>query len=80
MVENISTEQRKVLSGNELKRKDKQITILLEQLDLRDLYIVNANQELQLNNVDFKYKNPKIIISDEIANSPPSDYQSVLIF
>ena len=70
LVDNINTEQRKLLTNNELKRKDKQITILLEQLDLRDLYIINANQELQLNNVDFKYKNPKIISSDEIANAP----------
>ena len=70
MIDNINTEQRKVATMNELKRKEKQITILTEQLDLRDLYIRNAYQELELNNVEFKYKNPKIISSDEIDLAP----------
>ena len=34
------------------------------------LYIRNAYQELALNNVEFKYKNPKIISSDEIDLAP----------
>ena len=70
MVDNINAEQRKLATMNELKRKEKQITILTEQLDLRDLYIRNAYQELALNNVEFKYKNPKIISSDEIDLAP----------
>ena len=70
LVNNMNVEQRKVATMNELKRKEKQITILTEQLDLRDLYIKNAYQELQMNNIDFKYKNPKIISSDEIDLSP----------
>ena len=70
LVNNINAEQKKVSTMNELKRKEKQITILTEQLDLRDLYIKNAYQELQINNIDFKYKNAKIISSDEIDLSP----------
>ena len=70
LLDNINAEQRKLVTMNELKRKEKQITILTEQLDLRDLYIRNANQELISNNIEFKYKNPKIISSDEIELSP----------
>ena len=70
LLDNINAEQRKVVTMNELKRKEKQITILTEQLDLRDLYIRNANQQLISNNIEFKYKNPKIISSDEIELSP----------
>ena len=70
LVDNINIEHRKGLTLNELKRKEKKITILTEQLDLRDLYIRNAYQELASNNVEFKYKNPKIISSDEIDLAP----------
>ena len=70
LVDNINTEHRKLVTINELKRKEKQINILTEQLDLRDLYIRNAYQELQSNNIEFKYKNPKIISSDEIELAP----------
>ena len=70
LVDNINTEHRKTITINELKRKEKKINILTEQLDLRDLYIRNAYQELALNNIEFKYKNPKIISSDEIELAP----------
>ena len=70
LLDSINTEHRKGLTLNELKRKEKKITILTEQLDLRDLFIRNAYQELASNNVEFKYKNPKIISSDEIELAP----------
>ena len=70
LVDNINTDHRKTITINELKRKEKKINILTEQLDLRDLYIRSAYQELALNNVEFKYKNPKIISSDEIELAP----------
>ena len=70
LLDNINTEHRKAITVNELKRKEKKIDILTEQLDLRDLYIKNAYQELALNDVEFKYKNPKIISSDEVVQAP----------
>ena len=70
LLENITTEHRKVLNLNEIKRKDKKISLLNEQLDLRDLYIRNAYRQLSMNNVEFNYKNPKLVSSDEIEIDP----------
>ena len=70
LLDSISTEHRKAVTANELKRKERKINLLTEQLDLRDLYIRNAYQELALNDVVFKYKNPKLVGSDEIINAP----------
>jgi hypothetical protein len=38
----MNTEHRKFISMNEIKRKEKKIGILTEQLDLRDMYIKDA--------------------------------------
>ena len=62
----MNTEHRKLISINEIKRKEKKIKILTEQLDLRDLYIKDAYKEIELNKCEFNYKNPKIISSEEI--------------
>ena len=70
LLDNIKTEHRKAVTVNELKRKERKINLLTEQLDLRDLYIRNAYQELSSNDVEFKYKNPKLVGSDEIINAP----------
>lgn len=70
LLDSINSEHRKAVTVNELKRKEKKINLLTEQLDLRDLYIRNAYQELALNDVEFKYKNPKLVGSDEIINAP----------
>ena len=70
LLDNINTEHRKAVTTNELKRKERKINLLTEQLDLRDLYIRNAYQELISNDVEFKYKNPKLVGSDEIINAP----------
>jgi len=70
LLDSINTEHRKAVTANELKRKERKINLLTEQLDLRDLYIRNAYQELISNDVEFKYKNPKLVGSDEIINAP----------
>ena len=70
LLDNIKTEHRKAVTVNELKRKERKINLLTEQLDLRDLYIRNAYQELSSNDIEFKYKNPKLVGSDEIINAP----------
>ena len=70
LLENMNTEHRKFISMNEIKRKEKKIGILTEQLDLRDMYIKDAYKEIELNKCDFNYKNPKIISSEEIDLAP----------
>ena len=70
LLENMNTEHRKFISMNEIKRKEKKIGILTEQLDLRDMYIKDAFKEIELNKCDFNYKNPKIISSEEIDLAP----------
>lgn len=70
LLDSINTEHRKAVTANELKRKERKINLLTEQLDLRDLYIRNAYQELMSNDIEFKYKNPKLVGSDEIINAP----------
>ena len=70
LLENMNTEHRKFISINEIKRKEKKIGILTEQLDLRDMYIKDAYKEIELNKCDFNYKNPKIISSEEIDLAP----------
>ena len=66
LLENMSNEHRKNLNLNEMKRKEKKISLLNEQLDLRDLFIDNAKQELNKNNIIFKYSNPNIATKEEI--------------
>jgi hypothetical protein len=58
LIENMSNEHRKNINLNEMQRKEKKISLLNEQLDLRDLFIDNAKQELNKNNIVFKYSNP----------------------
>ena len=70
LLENMNTEHRKFMTINEIKRKEKKINILTEQLDLRDMYIKDAYKEIELNKCDFNYKNPKIISSEEIDIAP----------
>ena len=70
LLENMNTEHRKFISMNEIRRKEKKIGILTEQLDLRDMYIKDAYKEIELNKCDFNYKNPKIISSEEIDLAP----------
>ena len=65
-IDNISNEHRNNINSNEIKRKDNKISVLNEQLDLRDLFIDNAKKELSKNNIAFKYTNPRIETKEEI--------------
>ena len=74
LLENISNEHRKYVNINELKRKENKISLLTEQLDLRDLFINNANQELDKNNITFEFNDPNLASKEEIEmnpNNPP---------
>ena len=66
LLENMSNEHKKNMNMNEMKRKENKISLLNEQLDLRDLFIDNAKQELNKNNIIFKYSNPNIATKEEI--------------
>ena len=46
LLENMNTEHRKFISINEIKRREKKIGLLTEQLDLRDMYIRDAYKEI----------------------------------
>ena len=70
LIENMSNDHRNYINFNELKRKDNKISLLNEQLDLRDLFIDNAFQELSKNNIKFEYKNPNLVTKDEIEIMP----------
>jgi hypothetical protein len=70
LLENISNEHRKYVNINELKRKENKISILTEQLDLRDLFINNANQELDKNNITFEFNDPNLASKEEIEMNP----------
>ena len=70
LLENMNTEHRKFVTINDIKRKERKINILTEQLDLRDMYIKDAYKEIELNKCDFNYKNPKIISSEELDLAP----------
>ena len=70
LFENMTSEHKKNINYQELKRKDKKIEGLMEQLDLRDQFIRNAYYQLENNNIEFKYKNPKLISSNQLENIP----------
>ena len=66
LIENMANEHRKNINTNEMKRKENKISLLNEQLDLRDSFIDNAKKELNKNNIIFKFSNPKIATKEEI--------------
>ena len=45
LLENMSNEHKKNMNMNEMKRKENKISLLNEQLDLRDLFIDNAKMQ-----------------------------------
>ena len=66
LLENMSNEHKKNMNMNEMERKENKISLLNEQLDLRDLFIDNAKQELNKNNIVFKYSDPNLATKEEI--------------
>ena len=70
LIENITNEHNKYIDINEIKRKENKISLLTKQLDLRDLYINNANEEINKNNIPFNYNSPNLISKEEIEMEP----------
>jgi kinesin family protein 18/19 len=70
LIENMSNEHRRFVNNNELKRKENKISLLTEQLNLRDLFIDNAKQELSKNNIKLEYKDPNFASQEEIEMEP----------
>ena len=70
LLENMTIEHKKYINILESKRKDKKIEGLIEQLDLRDQFIRNAYYQFEKNDIEFKYKNPKLISSNQLENIP----------
>ena len=66
LLENMSNEHKKNMNLNEMQRKENKISLLNEQLDLRDLFIEKGKEELNKNNIIFKYSNPNIATKEEI--------------
>ena len=70
LIESMSNEHRQFVNNNELKRKENKISLLTEQLNLRDLYIDSAKQELSKNNIKLEYKDPNFASQEEIEMEP----------
>ena len=70
LIENMSNEHRQFINNNELKRKENKISLLTEQLNLRDIFIDNAKQELSKNNIKLEYKDPNFATQEEIEMEP----------
>ena len=66
----MTNEHSKFKDINEIKRKQNKISLLTKQLDIRDLYINNANEELYKNNIAFNYNDPNFVTKDEIEMEP----------
>ena len=70
LIENMTNELSKLKDINEIKRKQNKISLLTKQLDIRDLYINNASEELNKNNIAFNYNDPNFATKDEIEMEP----------
>ena len=71
-IDNMSNEHNKFINVNELKRKENKISLLFEQINLRDSFINNANQELTKNNIKFDFNDPNLETKDELEREPYS--------
>jgi len=70
LIESMSNEHRQFINNNELKRKENKISLLTEQLNLRDLFINSAKQELSKNNIKLEFKDPNFATQGEIEMEP----------
>ena len=66
LIENMSNEHKKNININEIQRKENKISLLNEQLDLRDSFIDNAKKELNKNNIYIRLSNPNIATKEEL--------------
>ena len=72
LLDNMTIEHKKYINIQESKRKDKKIEGLMEQLDLRDQFIRNAYYQFEKNEIEFNYKNPKLVSSYQLDKMPYS--------
>ena len=72
LLNNMTIEHKKYINIQESKRKDKKIEGLMEQLDLRDQFIRNAYYQFEKNEIEFNYKNPKLVSSYQLDKMPYS--------
>ena len=70
LLENMNSEHKKNKNFLESKRKDKKIEGLMEQIDIRDQFIRNVYYQFEKNDIEFKYKNPKLISSNQLEKIP----------
>lgn len=71
LIENMKLNNRVYLSGNDIKKKDKEIEILTRQLSLRDQFIVIAEGKIKQNKGEIKMTHKSNFIpTEEIENDP----------
>ena len=68
LLDNMTIEHKKFMSIRESKRKDKKIEGLMNQIDIRDKYIRDAYEQIEKNDIEFNYKNPNLIRSNDLEN------------
>ena len=70
LIDNISNEHKKYLNFEEINRKEKKISLLTQQIQIRDNLIQNANNQLIKNKINFDYKNPNYKTLEELEIDP----------
>ena len=75
LLNKMTIEHKNYMNMQESKRRDKKIGSLMDQLDIRDKFIIEAYKQFEKNNIEFNYKNPNLIKSgdiDSILLKPPN--------
>ena len=66
LLNKMTIEHKNYMNMQESKRRDKKIGNLMDQLDIRDKYIIGAYKQFEKNNIEFNYQNPNLIKSGDI--------------
>ena len=66
LLDKITIEHKRNMHNQELKRKDKKIEGLMEQMLLRDKFIIGACEKFEQKKIDFNYQNPDFIKSKDL--------------
>ena len=66
LLEKMNIEHKKNINDQETKRKDRIIEGLINQIDLRDKCNKETYQQIEKNNIEFKYQNPDLIKRNDI--------------
>ena len=68
LLDKMTIEHKRNIQNHELKRKDRKIEGLMEQMLLRDKFIIGACEKFEQKKIDFNYKNPDFIKSKDLKN------------